>query len=96
MQDMINAGSSSYILKIPPRGLRSNFHISTVVPPAIIPDMAPALVVLSQKSENSIVGSKVASNPAHAKDTTLNMTLFLSFILLMHKHTQWLYYNAEL
>ena len=75
---MRNAGSSSYIPNIPPSGFRSNFHINTVAPPAIIPAIAPALVVFSQNSEKSMIGPNVAPNPAQAKDTTLNMTLFSS------------------
>lgn len=70
------AGNSSYIPKMPPMGLISKFQMKTKLPPVSIPAIAPDLVTLFQKSEKRMIGPKVAPKPAHANDTTLNITLF--------------------
>ena len=61
-----------------PMGLKTRFQMNTMAPPVIMPAMAPALVVLFQNRENSIIGPKVAPNPAQAKETMLKITLFSS------------------
>ena len=48
-----------------------------------IPAIAPARVVRFQNSENSIIGPNVAPKPAHAKETTLKMTLSSSQAIAM-------------
>ena len=59
----------------PPKGLISRFQMKTMLPPVTMPAMAPDLVTRFQKSEKSMMGPKVAPNPAQANDTTLNMIL---------------------
>ena len=46
--------------------------------PPTIPAIAPALVVLFQKREKSMMGPNVAPKPAQAKETILKITLSLS------------------
>lgn len=83
IQDSTNAGNSSYIPNMPPMGLIRNFHMNTMLPPVSIPAIAPALVVLFQKSDKIMSGPNVAPKPAHAKDTTWNITLRSSKAIIM-------------
>ena len=71
IEEMINAGSSSYMAKIPPSSAIINFQTNIIAPPETIPARTPHLVVRFQKSENSIAGPNAAPKPAHAKDTIL-------------------------
>jgi len=57
--------------------------MNTILPPVSMPAIAPALVVLFQNNENSIIGPKVAPKPAHANDTTLKITLFSSNAMII-------------
>ena len=83
MHEATKAGNSSYIPKMPPIGLISKFQMKTRLPPVSIPAMAPDLVALFQNREKRIIGPKVAPNPAHAKETTLNITLFSFNAMIM-------------
>ena len=74
----MNAGSSSYIANTPPSLLITSFQRKTIPAPPTMPAIAPALVVLFQNKEKSMIGPKVAPKPAHAKETILNITLSLS------------------
>ena len=88
--ETIKAGRSTYILNKPPSGLTRNVHMNTNAPPANIPEIAPARVVLFQKREHSITAPNAPPNPAHANDTIWN-TLELGFlarkILTSETHT---------
>ena len=75
MQEVMNAGSSSYIARTPPRGAMAYFQMNTIAAPENIPAIAPHLLQRFQNSENRTMGPKVAPKPAHAKDTTRKMEL---------------------
>ena len=44
MQEVRNAGSSSYIAKPPPRGAMAYYQMNTIAAPENIPAMAPHLL----------------------------------------------------
>ena len=75
MQEMMNAGSSSYIANAPPMGAMAYFQMNTIAAPENIPAIAPHLLQRFQYSENRTMGQKVAPKPAHANDTTRKMEL---------------------
>ena len=74
----MKAGSSSYIANTPPSLLITSFQRNTMPAPPTMLAIAPALVVLFQKREKSMMGPKVAPKPAQAKETILKITLSLS------------------
>ena len=65
----------------PPSGRTRYFHTNTITPPATIPDIAPASVLLFQNNAQSITAPKAAPNPAHANDTIPN-TLEFGFLAI--------------
>ena len=58
-------------------------HTNTIPAPPSIPAIAPALVVLFQNKLKSISGPNVAPNPAQAKLTIVNITLFSSSAIMI-------------
>ena len=68
----INAGNNSYIAKTPPNPDITYFQRNIIIPPEIIPDIAPYLLALLQNNERRTTGPNVAPKPAHANDTISN------------------------
>ena len=71
----INAGNNSYIAKTPPNPDITYFQRNIIIPPEIIPDIAPYLLDLLQNNERRTTGPNVAPKPAHANDTISNTEL---------------------
>ena len=71
----INAGNNSYIAKTPPNPDITYFQRNIIIPPEIIPDIAPYLLALLQNNERRTTGPNVAPKPAHANDTISNTEL---------------------
>jgi len=81
MLAQINAGRSSYISNIPPRGRTRYFQINTIAPPTIIPANAPFRLERFQNRAKTITGPKEAPKPAQAKETMLKIELSGSFAI---------------
>lgn len=57
------------------QGAMRYFQMKTMAPPAIMPEMAPYLLVRFQNREKRTRGPKEAPKPAQAKETMLNTVL---------------------